>query len=113
MPKSESSRCELVGDARVQVEVDVGVARLFGQHLFLFHPPAAKNAGQPLVVDDVLVLCNNDPPGFLEHFLVVPAGVEVCQFVRYSIVFSHPNSVHHQQVKVLIDPEVTCESVIS
>ena len=111
VPESEGRGGELIGNSWVErVQISLGISNAQGPHSKLGHIGWAQNDGQPLLVDDVLVLCYNNPSRLLKHPLIVPAGVIGRQKSGDSVVLAHPYCVHYYQVELLIDPDVACKS---
>ena len=63
----------------------------------------AEDDRQPLVVDDVLPLGDEDAARLLEETLVVPAGVPQLQRRRQPVVLAGEDGVHHGQSALLVD----------
>lgn len=56
---------------------------------------STQQDGQPLLVRDVLNLCDHDAPGFLVQYLVRPVWIQFGKFVGDAIVLAVPNRVNH------------------
>lgn len=96
MPDSESGGCELVKDLRIAR----GVVAFVVAVLLQLQPVETdgvptQQSGQELVVSDVLVLGDHDPPGVLEQLLVFPMRIHSSQSVDEAVVFPHENRVDH------------------
>ena len=83
-----------------------------------------ENDGQPLFIDDVLVLGHRHTPGLLVQPLLPPVGVAALQGGRHTIVLPeatikiskkkcpalqilpHEERMQHDEVDLLVDPQI-------
>ena len=63
---------------------------------------------QVLIVDDVLILCDVDPPGLLVDCVPVPAGVDGLEVGRQAVVFAGEQEVEDAQSGGLAVADVAC-----
>ena len=107
MAKSEGSSGEAVEDGGVDLGVVLRIVSIGQrQDVQFLHEICPKNNRQPLVVGDVLQLCNKNPPGLLVELLIVPVRVEVAELLGQSVVFPHPDSVEHSQTRLLVGARI-------
>ena len=66
------------------------------------------NDGEPLLEYDMLVLGHGDLPSLLVDGVVRPPGVEAGQPGGDPVVLPHEEGVQHDQVQLLVNPEVSC-----
>ena len=55
-----------------------------------------QNIRKKFIKGNVLNFCDDDPASFLENGCVVPSRIEGAQFLSNTVVFAHPNGVHHR-----------------
>ena len=80
--ESEGSCGEWVEDGGVDLGVVLVVVTVADREdVQLRHVVGAEDDGQPLVVGDVLVLCDHNLPRLLVQSLIVPVRVEIVEFL--------------------------------
>ena len=112
--ESEGGGGEVVDDGGVDGGVVLVVVAVGdGQDVELGHVVRPQDDGQPLVVGDVLHLCDLDPPGLLVEPLVLPVRVEVVQLGGQPVVFPHPHRVVDRQARLLVRSAVACKEIFT
>ncbi len=110
MTESESSGSEFVQNSWIDVLIVIVAESILKWHQTEFlHFRHADYDGQPFVVGNVLHLSNENASGLLVETLVIPKRVQVGEFRRKSVVFTHENGVRDSQVGVFVRPRITCE----
>ena len=108
MAKSESGRGKFVGDARIEgINVLIGVAFAQRPQSKGSHQLGSDNQRHPFFVNDMLILSNDNPSGFLEQPFIAPLGMLILEEFGQAIMLPHPNGMHDNQVELFIGSDVT------
>ena len=65
-----------------------------------------EDSWEPFSVGDVLYFSDDDASYFLEEDLIGPGRVDCSQRLGDAIVLTHPQGVHHSQLRLLIDSRI-------